>query len=164
MVRFSTVVRGTKATFGGVVGGSATGIKKLYQSARSAAAAASINEEESEEQEEERGGGGLGQQFVEELITENEILRKRVAELEARLEQQKQDFEAQQDLRSFGGLSMLRASNVTIGKQLGQGAFGAVYRGKWRGVKCALKFIKQSVADELRNECSIMDNIDHPNM
>eukprot|EP00980_Cylindrotheca_fusiformis_P017785 scaffold5605_cov128-Cylindrotheca_fusiformis.AAC.26 len=100
----------------------------------------------------------------DELIVENERLRQRVRQLEAELEQQKLDFEAQQDLRSFGGLSMLRATNVTVGKKLGQGSFGAVYRGQWRGVKCALKFIQQSVADELRNECSIMDNIDHPNI
>ena len=157
MVRFSTVVRGTKATFDGVVAGAAGSsvgaagrIKKLYQSARS--------ETVSEEGQEKK------KQSIEDLILENEVLRKRIGELEARLEQQRQDFEAQQDLRSFGGLSMLRATNVTIGKQLGQGAFGAVFRGKWRGVTCALKFIKQSVADELRNECSIMDKIDHPNM
>lgn len=75
------------------------------------------------------------QESIEELIAENEQLKLRVQELEASLAQAKIDFEAQEDLRSFGGLSMLRAANVTIGKQLGQGAFGAVYRGQWRGVK-----------------------------
>ncbi|KAL3943236.1 MAG: hypothetical protein SGBAC_002681 [Bacillariaceae sp.] len=109
-------------------------------------------------------GKELKQEGIEELIAENEHLRQRVQELEAALAQAKLDFEAQEDLRSFGGLSMLRAANVTIGKQLGQGSFGAVYRGQWRGVKCALKFIKQSIVDELRNECSIMDKIDHPNI
>ena len=104
------------------------------------------------------------QESIEELITKNEHLRQRVQELEAALEQAKLDFEAQEDLRSFGGLSMLHAANVTIGRQLGQGSFGAVYHGQWQGVKCALKFIKQSVVDKLRNECSIMDKIDHPNI
>ncbi|CAJ1948271.1 unnamed protein product [Cylindrotheca closterium] len=104
------------------------------------------------------------QESIEELIEENEHLRQRVSELESALEQAKLDFQAQEDLRSFGGLSMLRAANVSIGKQLGQGSFGAVYGGNWRGVRCALKFIKQSIVDELRNECSIMDKIDHPNI
>jgi len=109
-------------------------------------------------------GKELKQESIEELIAENEHLRQRVQELEAALAQAKLDFQAQEDLRSFGGLSMLRPVNVTIGKPLGQGSFGAVYRGQWRGVKCALKFIKQSIVDELRNECSIMDKIDHPNI
>ena len=78
------------------------------------------------------------------------------------LEQQQRDFEAQKDLGSFGGLSMLRASNVTLGKKLGEGSFGAVYQGQWRGVKCAVKFLNQSVVEEMCRECSIMDNIDHP--
>ena len=80
-------------------------------------------------------GKGKKQESIEDLIAENEQLRARVRELEAALAQAKLDFEAQEDLRSFGGLSMLRAENVTIGKQLGQGSFGAVYRGQWRGVK-----------------------------
>lgn len=142
MVRFSTIVRGTNENIDSVL--------SAIQDARS--------ESNGEEIKEVRNHS------IEELRVENERLRQRVRQLEAELEQNKLDFEAQQDLRSFGGLSMLRATNVSIGKQLGQGAFGAVYRGQWRGVKCALKFIKQSVADELRNECSIMDNIDHPNI
>jgi serine/threonine protein kinase len=142
MVRFSTVVRGTNQKL--------DSFKTLIQHARSD----SLGEESKERRE----------QGIEDLMSENERLRQRVRDLEAELEQNRLDFEAQQDLRSFGGLSMLRSTNVTIGKQLGQGAFGAVYRGQWRGVKCALKFIKQSVADDLRNECSIMDKIDHPNI
>ena len=101
---------------------------------------------------------------LEQLRKENALLRMKVLELEHRLEQQEKDYEAQKDLQTFGGLSRLRASNVSVGKKLGQGSFGAVYRGTWRGVKCAIKFINQSVVDELYKESSIMDKIDHPNI
>ena len=86
------------------------------------------------------------------LRLENENLQRRVRELEtgvwSRLPQ----------------ISKLRCDSITIGKKLGQGAFGVVYRGQWRGIRCALKFIEKAVADELTKECGIMDRIDHPNV
>ena len=39
-----------------------------------------------------------------------------------------------------------------------------MYIAKWRGVRCALKFISQETVDGLRKEVSIMDKIDHPNI
>jgi serine/threonine protein kinase len=100
------------------------------------------------------------------LRQENAQLRKRIQQLEAELVHQHKDFEAQRDLNPFGGLSQLRANGVTIAgqKQLGKGSFGVVYQGTWRGVKCAIKFINDQVIEELKQESSIMDRIDHPNI
>ncbi|KAL3904094.1 MAG: hypothetical protein SGARI_005084, partial [Bacillariaceae sp.] len=64
----------------------------------------------------------------------------------------------------FAGLPLLRAGTVTVGKKLGEGSFGAVFRATWRGVRCALKFVSQETVDELRKEVSIMERIDHPNI
>eukprot|EP00977_Amphora_coffeiformis_P006438 scaffold1374_cov175-Amphora_coffeaeformis.AAC.9 len=103
--------------------------------------------------------------LVTRLRHENLVLRARITQLEAELRQQQEDFEAQRDLNPFGGLtSQLRAHQVTIGKRLGQGSFGVVYAGVWRGVKCAVKFIHHTVVQELQQESSIMDSIDHPNI
>jgi serine/threonine protein kinase len=66
--------------------------------------------------------------------------------------------------KNNAGLSMLRAGTVTVGKKLGEGSFGAVYRATWRGAQCALKFVPQETVDELRKEVSIMERIDHPNI
>lgn len=64
----------------------------------------------------------------------------------------------------FAGLPLIKARTVTVGKKLGQGSFGAVYTGKWRGVRCALKFVPQETVNELSKETKIMDRIDHPNI
>ena len=97
---------------------------------------------------------------VARIRAENSWLRKRVAELEQQLQETKTDLEQQRKLAS--GLSRLRASNVVVGKKLGQGAHGAVYRGQWRGVTCALKFVQAKVAESLAKEFQMMDQFDHP--
>jgi len=108
---------------------------------------------------------------LEALRSENAWLRRRVQELELQLQQKEKDLleEAHQleIMRSvFGGRlsTVLRASNITVGKKLGEGTFGVIHRGQWRGITCALKFIQQHVADKLRRECTIMDKIDQPNI
>ena len=99
------------------------------------------------------------------LRKENEMLRMKLLEMEHQLQIQQKDYESQKDLQKFGGLSTrLQASNVHVGKKLGEGSFGAVYLGTWRGVKCAIKFINQSIIKELYNESKIMEKIDHPNI
>jgi hypothetical protein len=106
--------------------------------------------------------GEQQERIIPQLQLENVWLRRRILELETKLRDVETDLETQRKLA--GGLSRLRASNVTIGKQVGEGAFGAVYRGQWRGVTCALKFVQQSVADTLTKEFSILDQFDHANI
>lgn len=109
--------------------------------------------------------GGSADFSLEEwtrLRAENAWLRARVLQLERSLQEKEEDLIKQRKLA--GGLSRLRARNITVGKKLGEGGFGAVYRGQWRGVTCALKFVQQSVADSLIKEFSIMDQFDHANI
>lgn len=108
------------------------------------------------------GNGGDSPEDWTRIRAENAWLRARVLQLETKLQEKEEDLVKQRKLA--GGLSRLRARNVTVGKKLGEGGFGAVYRGQWRGVTCALKFVQQSVADSLIKEFSIMDQFDHANI
>ena len=119
---------------------------------------------------------------LETTKSENSVLRRRVVDLEIQLQQvtqalenalsdDKEKGEQKRDAATaaaanneFAGLPLLRAGTVTVGKKLGEGSFGAVYRSNWRGVRCALKFVSQETVDELRKEVSIMERIDHPNI
>lgn len=99
---------------------------------------------------------------MQRLQTENAWLRHRVAHLQMQLQDTQRDLETQRTLA--GGLSRLHATHVTVGTQIGQGATGAVYRGTWRGVKCALKFVQPAVAQTLTKEFAMLDPLDHVNI
>jgi serine/threonine protein kinase len=112
---------------------------------------------------------------IHQLKSDNERLLKRVQGLEAELQLQQlktcsplpqpiQHIAIDTPDLSLTKFAFLRTSNLSIFKKLGEGAFGAVYRGQWRGITCAVKFMPQSIAAELKNEVSIMDQIDHPNI
>jgi Protein tyrosine and serine/threonine kinase len=122
---------------------------------------------------------------VDSLTKENSWLRRRVVELELQLQQKEELIEQLEEEKKqyntddkstrqhqyqhshahdFSGLPLLRARNVTVGKKVGEGSFGAVYKGQWRGVRCALKFVSQDTVDELSRESKLMDRIEHPNI
>ena len=55
-----------------------------------------------------------------------------------------------------GGVDMIPLDDIVIGKKLGQGSFGVVFRGEWCGTKVAVKQIKMDPeapnADKAREE------------
>jgi serine/threonine protein kinase len=56
-----------------------------------------------------------------------------------------------------------------MGKQIGAGSYGMVYRGKWKGVEVAVKrFIKQKLDErrmlEFRAEMAFLSELHHPNI
>ncbi len=60
-------------------------------------------------------------------------------------------------------------SEIQLGKQIGQGSYGVVYRGKWKGVDIAVKrFIKQKLDErnmlEFRAEMAFLSELHHPNI
>jgi hypothetical protein len=58
---------------------------------------------------------------------------------------------------------------VQMGKQIGLGSYGVVYRGRWKGVEVAVKrFIKQKLDErrmlEFRAEMAFLSELHHPNI
>jgi serine/threonine protein kinase len=58
---------------------------------------------------------------------------------------------------------------IQVGRQVGLGSYGAVYRGKWKGVEVAIKrFIKQKLDErrmlEFRAEMAFLSELHHPNI
>lgn len=109
----------------------------------------------------------------EELETEVEWLRVHITELQTELRHTQQELQAQKELlsataapKSSSFLNRLRASQVQITnpKPLGQGSFGTVYRGQWRGIQCAIKFVQAHVLESLQTEFEMMERLDHANI
>jgi hypothetical protein len=60
-------------------------------------------------------------------------------------------------------------NEIALGKQIGLGSYGVVYRGKWKGVEVAVKrFIKQKLDErrmlEFRAEMAFLAELHHPNI
>ena len=60
-------------------------------------------------------------------------------------------------------------AEIQVGKQVGLGSYGVVYRGKWKGVDVAIKrFIKQKLDErrmlEFRAEMAFLSELHHPNI
>ena len=58
---------------------------------------------------------------------------------------------------------------IQVGKQIGLGSYGVVFRGKWKGVDIAVKrFIKQKLDErrmlEFRAEMAFLSELHHPNI
>jgi len=58
-------------------------------------------------------------------------------------------------------------SELTMEKKLGEGAYGVVYRGKWRGITVAIKEMKdlddEEAINDFRSEIAILGKLRHPN-
>ena len=54
----------------------------------------------------------------------------------------------------------------TIGEELGEGGFGLVYRGTFRGCDVAIKKVPivRRIPDRAARECDLMKELDHPNV
>jgi serine/threonine protein kinase len=64
---------------------------------------------------------------------------------------------------------VLDYNEIAIGKQIGMGSYGVVYRGKWKGIEVAAKrFIKQKLDErrmlEFRAEMAFLSELHHPNI
>lgn len=54
--------------------------------------------------------------------------------------------------------------HIQVEKRLGEGAFGEVWRGRWRGLPVALKFLKAAdaeVVEDLQREAALLNTVDH---
>mmetsp|Transcript_28288 Transcript_28288/g.74639 ORF Transcript_28288/g.74639 Transcript_28288/m.74639 type:complete len:441 (-) Transcript_28288:256-1578(-) len=61
----------------------------------------------------------------------------------------------------------LQAAHVRLGSVLGEGAFGVVYEGVWRGFPMAVKMLLAPgtvCSDELLKECDLLAELEHPNV
>merc|ERR1711981_1255300 len=54
--------------------------------------------------------------------------------------------------------------DVEIGKVIGEGAFGEVYKAKWNNIDVALKSTKGEDLQDFQNELQIMLDLRHPNI
>jgi hypothetical protein len=64
---------------------------------------------------------------------------------------------------------IINYGEIQVGKQIGLGSYGVVYRGKWKGVEVAVKrFIKQKLDErrmlEFRAEMAFLSELHHPNI
>lgn len=68
------------------------------------------------------------------------------------------------------GLSQtINYSDLTLGRMIGEGAFGKVYEGKWRGKGVAVKVLvcqdlRSDILHEFQSEVEIMSVLRHPNI
>jgi serine/threonine protein kinase len=60
-------------------------------------------------------------------------------------------------------------SEITVGRMIGEGAFGKVHEGKWRGKAVAIKLLicqelRNDILNEFQSEVEIMSVLRHPNI
>jgi serine/threonine protein kinase len=51
---------------------------------------------------------------------------------------------------------------VRVGEQIGAGAFGAVFRGSWKGISVAVKTVSSGDIPELETELDLLRQLNHP--
>mmetsp|Transcript_22520 Transcript_22520/g.33778 ORF Transcript_22520/g.33778 Transcript_22520/m.33778 type:complete len:660 (+) Transcript_22520:334-2313(+) len=67
----------------------------------------------------------------------------------------------------LASLFRLRTRHIVVGNFIGEGAFGAIHKGRWKGVPVALKFLRgddERLLEDLCKEASMLDKIDHPHV
>ncbi len=112
-------------------------------------------------------------QNIEEEVVDNEAVAFSDSEPEELSEEAK---EVAEELPTFLGVNHLPLGSVELTGELGQGAFGKVYRGKWGSHEVALKTIdlkhaqknfpemdKYQIRDSLEWEVSRLSTVSHPN-
>ncbi|XP_047736209.1 tyrosine-protein kinase CSK [Hyalella azteca] len=72
----------------------------------------------------------------------------------------------QQQGSKFRDISLIDRKELKIGDSIGKGEFGDVLLGEWRGVKVAVKRLKDNIhaAEQLREEASLMSKLTHENL
>jgi hypothetical protein len=84
---------------------------------------------------------------------------------------------AQNAARNSGAVANARSaisqsidfSEITVGRMIGEGAFGKVHEGKWRGKAVAIKLLicqelRNDILNEFQSEVEIMSVLRHPNI
>lgn len=64
---------------------------------------------------------------------------------------------------------IINFNQIQLGKQIGMGSYGLVYKGKWKGIDVAVKkFIKQKMSEkrllEIRAEAAMLSELHHPHI
>lgn len=73
-------------------------------------------------------------------------------------------YAAKKEVGHVTGLFGLSAEDITVGEKLGEGFFGSVMSGSWRGFPVALKFLTQDGLEALKRECALLDTLHHENI
>ena len=65
----------------------------------------------------------------------------------------------------------IQSSEIKIGREIGRGAFGSIFKGVWNGKKCAFKMLEKGTSTDSQHylrhmvEISIMNDLNyHPNI
>lgn len=62
---------------------------------------------------------------------------------------------------------MTQSSEVKLGSEIGKGSFGTTYKGRWRGMECAVKIVRVDHPGEARSflrEVTALSKVKHPNV
>eukprot|EP01119_Soliformovum_irregulare_P019749 TRINITY_DN631_c1_g1_i1.p1 TRINITY_DN631_c1_g1~~TRINITY_DN631_c1_g1_i1.p1 ORF type:complete len:962 (+),score=186.76 TRINITY_DN631_c1_g1_i1:414-2888(+) len=61
-------------------------------------------------------------------------------------------------------IDKIPAAEIVAGRSIGEGSFGVVYQGDWRGTTVAMKSLKKTQIESLISEAQFMRHLNHPNV
>eukprot|EP01119_Soliformovum_irregulare_P021925 TRINITY_DN7386_c0_g2_i5.p1 TRINITY_DN7386_c0_g2~~TRINITY_DN7386_c0_g2_i5.p1 ORF type:complete len:627 (+),score=122.36 TRINITY_DN7386_c0_g2_i5:30-1910(+) len=67
-------------------------------------------------------------------------------------------------LPTDAGIVQIPASDIKIGKVIGEGTFGQVFKGDWLSTPVALKTLKSQQFNELLSEAMLLRSLNHPSL